>query len=74
MSEPGSVMVAFGSDENLSFMHKPAKSFGIENPVSVPLEIGTDIAGVFKTLPSGICRTETVSVQVFVLKLFIVNP
>lgn len=39
MSEPGYIMVAQGSDKDLSFVFKSTEGIGVDYAVAVPLEI-----------------------------------
>src|SRR5215207_4425998 len=43
MGEAGPVVVCGRRDKDLGLVHQPAKAFGVENPVTVPLESGAQI-------------------------------
>ena len=44
MGEAGPVVVAGGSDKDLGLVHQPAKALGVEDPVAVALERGSQVA------------------------------
>ncbi len=52
MGKAGSVMIPLGGKENLGFILEPAKRFGMNNPVPVPLERGSNVAVFFLELPT----------------------
>ena len=52
MGQAGTVMVSFWRDKHLCFMLHAAKGFAMDDTVSVPLEIRTDIAFFLFPLPT----------------------
>jgi hypothetical protein len=46
-------MVAFGRKKNLRFEFQSAKSFAVNDPVPVPLEIRPQVAGLFRSVAPG---------------------
>ena len=44
MGEAGPVVVGGGSDKDLGLVHQPPKALGVENPIAVALERGSQIA------------------------------
>jgi hypothetical protein len=43
VGEAGPVVVGGGSDKNLGLVHEPAKALAVENPVTIPLERGSQV-------------------------------
>ena len=48
MRKAGSIVVARRSDEDLSFVHEPAKRFRVNDPVTVALELHRERAKVLR--------------------------
>jgi hypothetical protein len=44
MGEASPVVVGGGSDKDLGLVHQPAKALGVEDPIAVPLERGSQVA------------------------------
>ena len=47
VSETGDVVVAFGVEEDLGLVFKPAKGLGVDDPVAIALEGGPELVRLF---------------------------
>ena len=72
MSQTGAVMISFGRDEHLCLMLHAPKGFAVDDTISVPLKIRTEIAFFLGAHPpfgcGTFCRQRT---QYFLLQFFL---
>src|SRR5699024_10837186 len=51
MGQPGAVMISLGRQKNLRLVLQPAKGFGMQNTVPVPLIYGSDVTLRLRPFP-----------------------
>ena len=53
MGQAGAVVVTLRGEEYLGFELQPAEGFAVDDPVPVPLVLGTEFAGGNRLFPAG---------------------